>query len=181
VLVITCVLVALGMRATWSRPERRAEVTYVATSLVALSISGWLDTRYLVPLAPMLVAYVIEALRSSLPPRPVAVALGGWAAVLVAMDGVLLFGDVRELHGPWSGLVAQSPREFYRGDWLTMYELLDPIRGQPGGVWGFRPAALSYFAEMEPDPWAATWVLSDGPVACPAVAERGGFRLFRCE
>ena len=180
VLVVAWVLVALGMRATWARPERRAEVIYVATTLVALAISAWLDTRYLVPLAPMLVAYVIEGLPRF---RPVsrALALGAWAAVLLVMDGVLLFGDVRELHGPWSGLVRQSPEEFYRGDWLAMYELLEPIRGQPGDVWGFRPAALSYFAEMEPDPWAPTWVLSDAPAACPAVADRGPFRLFRCD
>jgi hypothetical protein len=97
------------------------------------------------------------------------------------MDGVLLFGDVRDLHGPWSGLVSQSPQEFYRGDWLTMYELLEPIRGQSGGVWGFRPAALSYFAEMEPEPWDPTWVLSDGLVDCPAVAQQARFRLFHCE
>jgi hypothetical protein len=181
VLVVAWVLVVLGMRATWAQPERRAEVIYVATSLVALSISGWLDTRYLVPLAPMLVAYVIDALRSWFPPRVVPAALAAWGAVLLAMDGVLLFGDVRELHGPWSGLVAQSPEEFYRGQWLEMYELLDPIRGQPGDVWGFRPAALSYFAEMEPDPWAPTWVLSDAVVACPSVAQRSSFRLFRCE
>jgi hypothetical protein len=180
VLLLAWVLVALGMRATWTLPERRAEVVYVATSLVALSISGWLDTRYLVPLAPMLVAYVIQALRP-LPARAVGVALGGWGAALLAMDGVLLFADVRDLHGPWSGLVSRSPQEFYRGDWLTMYELLEPIRGQPGGVWGFRPAALSYFAEMEPEPWDPTWVLSDGPVDCPVVAERERFRLFHCE
>jgi hypothetical protein len=130
----------------------------------------------------MIVAYAIEALRIVLPGRrALAVALGVWGALLLAMDGVLLFADVRELHGPWSGLVAQSPEQFYRGDWLAMHELLAPIRGEPGDVWGFRPAALSYFAEMEPDPWAPTWVLSDGTVACPAVAERASFRLFRCE
>jgi hypothetical protein len=182
VLAVTWVIVALGMRATWARPERRAEVVYVGAAFVALAISGWLDTRYLVPLAPMIVAYAIEALRIVLPGRrALAVALGVWGALLLAMDGVLLFADVRELHGPWSGLVAQSPEQFYRGDWLAMHELLAPIRGEPGDVWGFRPAALSYFAEMEPDPWAPTWVLSDGTVACPAVAERASFRLFRCE
>jgi hypothetical protein len=137
-------LVTLGLVDSLRRRCHVEETAYVLATLVVCSTTGWLRLRYLFPIAPFLVLYVVRALHLLLrrfSPRVTTAALLAWGAVLLAGDAVVLFrGDPRGLHGGISMLASKTEADFYRGEARELYELCrrirdDPQRGRVAG-WG---------------------------------------------
>jgi len=147
-------LVALGLVDSLRRRRHLEETAYVLATLVFLSTTGWVRLRYLLPIAPFLVLYVVRALDLLLrrfDPRAVTAALWLWGAVLIVGDAMVLFrGDPKGLHGGISVLASATEADFYRGEARELYELCrrirdDPERGRVAG-WGQGYAYLRLYS-----------------------------------
>jgi hypothetical protein len=127
-------LVTLGVVDSLRRRRHLEETAYVLATLVFLSTTGWLRLRYLLPIAPFLVLYVVRALDLLLQRAPHAMraALLLWGAVLLAGDAIVLFrGDPKGLHGGISVLASATEGDFYRGEARELYDLCRRIRDDP--------------------------------------------------
>ena len=153
-LLFVAALVTLGLVDSLRGRRHLEETAYVLATLVFLSTTGWLRLRYLFPIAPFLVLYVVRALDLLLrrfAPRAMTAALLPWGAVLLAGDAMVLFrGDPKGLHGGISVLASETEADFYRGEARELYDLCrrirdDPERGRVAG-WGAGYAYLRLYS-----------------------------------
>ena len=128
-------LVTLGLVDVWRHDRRVEEIAYVVATIVLLSATGWLRLRYLVPIAPFLVLYVVRALNRIFqrPGRRVAIAaLAIWSVALLAGDAIVLFrGNPSGPHGGISMLASRTEADFYRGESRELYDVCLRLRDEP--------------------------------------------------
>jgi len=154
ILLFVAGLVTLGIVDCLRRRRHVEETAYVLATLVFLSTTGWLRLRYLFPIAPFLVLYVVRALELLLrrfPARATTAALIAWGAALFAGDAMVLFrGDPKGLHGGISMLNSRTETDFYRGEARELYDLCRRIRDEPecgrAAGWGAGYAFLRLYS-----------------------------------
>jgi hypothetical protein len=179
-LVAACALV--GLRGAWLRVRRREllEDTYVAATLVLLLSVSWKETRYLLPIAPILLHHFVTGLRETLPHwlrrrRLGRLLLLAWLAgslvpvgmILVRGDGVTYGGTLRGLH--------PTPTSLYRGSWQDVAVVGELLRrevadGDAFTAFAARVKAIAALARRRVttidgactgDPHATCWLVWD--------------------
>jgi hypothetical protein len=107
----------------------RAADCYVLATLAMYTVYAYKEARYAIPLAPFLLDYLFTGLSVLVKSKAwVRLALACWFALLLAIDGVLLFhGDGRSM-GPRCQLLLNDERDFLRGYYLDLYDACKEIQ-----------------------------------------------------
>jgi hypothetical protein len=119
--LVVGVLVVTGLVLRIRRSGLAPADAYVIVCLLLLLGDLNKPERYFVPLAPFLIGYFVTVISAAWLPKIVA----GWAALLLALDGYLLFiGNADKSRGGFSMLATKSERDFLRGDDRDRYDAL---------------------------------------------------------
>ncbi len=139
----------LGVAIRWRRGGFRPSDAYVIATVLLILSYKWKESRYFLPVAPFLIsdwllgiqtvfekvaAWVKQvSLRNGLVP-----AVGLWLVLCLAFDGyAIAFGNGNATHRGLSPLASRGPDEFYRAEWLELWELCEKIdreSPEPGTV-----------------------------------------------
>lgn len=136
-------IVMLGLVARLASKERSPTDWYAVAVLALLARLGDdQQTRYLMPVAPFLIGYGFAGCiklfrwarpgeRARLGPVP-RIGLAAWMTLLIAGATHLLFiGNAKGTHGALCYLVSPTPGQFYRGEWLDLYQACQHVREHP--------------------------------------------------
>lgn len=133
-------IVMLGLVARLASRKRSPTDWYVVAMLALVARLGDdQQTRYLMPIAPFLIGYgfaggrkLFHWARPGVIPRFGLLARLGvvaWMLLLVAgTTHLLLIGNAKGTHGALCYFVSPTPAQFYRGEWLDLYQACQHVR-----------------------------------------------------
>lgn len=153
-----------GVRARGVRPSDGYVVGIIALSFLYYAKAP----RYILPVAPFLISYIITgaiSLKEMMPqlkvPRAAgAVVVAGWLAFYVALDGYLLLrGNPGGTHNGLCWVLSRTPEDFYNGYWRDLYLVSTKMKDDPEpgavAVVGGNQKYIQHFSQrraVEPDP-----------------------------
>lgn len=130
----------VGIAIRQSRRELTPGDWYVIATLCLFAIVDWDNSRYLLPVAPFLISYVVTAVVDTARlvrgvPKPMLIGLGRlgitlWLGVLLAADLLYLKRGSRDLFGGACILTSPTPEIFYKGMWRDTYDVCLFLRGE---------------------------------------------------
>jgi hypothetical protein len=132
--------VALGIIATLLSDRWRASDWYVVATLALFAVVEWKLTRYLLPVAPFLLCYLLRGVttaarvlkmrRDGWSAWPAKALLVLWVCWVAAFDGFLLVKGNLKSHRGLSLLASPSAEEFYLGQWRELYQASQHLKSE---------------------------------------------------